>query len=138
MRALSSISSNIYVLQNKNGYLACKHTSPVSILGFKHRKHALYLKKHMMFQEQLLETDTNKRFTILKRNTGTHIQDDINIVCCSIVDTTIKVAVNNAQLVIIDDLVDTKNKITLYKEDTPGVFVDISMIKANMEDLLNH
>jgi hypothetical protein len=40
-------------------------------------------------------------------------------------------------LIIIDDIVETKNKLTLYKEDNTAVFVDMSMIKANMEKLLD-
>lgn len=136
MRALSSISANVYMLQNNNKYLACSSTTPVSIIGFKHRKHAIMVKQTLKYHEQTLEQDSTKRFTIKKRSDGT-VCDGINITSCAVVDTFIRFAVNNTQLVIIDDIVETKNKLTLYKEDNTAVFVDMSMIKANMEKLLD-
>uniref|UniRef100_A0A6C0BEP4 Uncharacterized protein n=1 Tax=viral metagenome TaxID=1070528 RepID=A0A6C0BEP4_9ZZZZ len=138
MKALSSISANVYMLQNNNKYLACSSTNPVSIIGFKHRKHAAMVKKILKYHEQTLEQDSTKRFTLTKKSDGTVWDaDDINITSCAVVDTCIRFAVNNTQLVIIDDIVETRNKITLYKEDNTAVFVDVSMIKANMEKLLD-
>jgi phosphotransferase system IIB component len=94
------------------------------------------VKQTLKYHEQTLEHDSTKRFTIKKRSDGT-VWDGINITSCAVVDTCIRFAVNNTQLIIIDDIVETKNKLTLYKEDNTAVFVDMSMIKANMEKLLD-
>lgn len=144
MKALSSIASHIYTIQyappdHLPKLLACGKTRPFQILAFKSRKHAQLIQKHLVYEGQEIVPLTRTSH-VLTKDIPVHKQKksnkELTIVHHGLVDLYIRTAVNNLQLILIDDISDNRNNIILYNQELNSIYIDPVMILSNLEKLL--
>ena len=144
MKSLYNVAPSVFMVRRHDGnghnvYLSCRRTSPITVIGFKDRRHANYVARMVSNQKVVQVVDAGVHRYIIEKDAGEMGQTEgTAVVESGLVNLCIKLAVNNVRLALVSEMEENRKRIilTCNQEDDTNVHVDITMIKNNLDNII--
>lgn len=148
MRSLYNVAPSVFLVRRPVGkFLSCKRTSPITIIGFKDRRHADYVARVVSGHPVVNIVDAGAYRYIIEKDgpevghvegVKEHATGVTEVVESGLVNLCIKLAVNNVRLALVCDMEENKKRIILScnQDDDTNVHVDLVMVKNNLDNII--
>ena len=130
--------TNIHLVKHQGKLLACSSGKTVTVVGFKHSKHASIVKRNICHRH----FDVN-RVSVAEYKLQLNAKRENDLVNTEITNTALEYfglicKLNDVQYVIVSDITPSKNYIQMMVDvemSNKGTYTDMRMIRGNLEKI---
>lgn len=134
------LGSNIHLVKYDGNNLACTKTKPVTIIGFKHLKHASIVKKNIAAWDFKVDKKSVVEYHISFVKKRDVPLDKIEVVTSSLEYIGLLSKLNDVGLIVASEVFLDQNFIKMLvdnRDEINRIYTDMRMVRGNLEKIFN-